>query len=74
MQTTKYLDFILEAGKRLQIDLEKISILQAWTVPTLVQAVQVFLDFVNFYRHFIKDFSKIATLLTDLTKKNIVFQ
>ena len=74
MQTTKYLDFILEAGKRLQIDLEKISILQAWTVPTLVQAVQVFLDFVNFYRHFIKDVSKIATLLTDLTKKNIVFQ
>ena len=34
--STKYLGFILEAGKKLQIDLEKISALQAWEAPTSV--------------------------------------
>ena len=39
-----------------------------------MQAVQAFLSFANFYRHFIKDFSRIAVPLTDLTKKDTVFQ
>ena len=34
----------------------------------------MFLDFANFYRHFIKDFSKIAVPLTDLMKKDTTFQ
>ena len=36
MQSTKYLGFILEAGKGLQMDPEKISALQAWEAPTSV--------------------------------------
>ena len=32
------------------------------------------LKFCKLYRHFIKDFSRIAVPLTDLTKKDIVFQ
>ena len=74
VQSTKYLGFILEAGKGLQIDPEKVSALQAWEAPTSVQAVQAFLGFANFYRHFIKDFSRIAAPLTGLTKKDTVFQ
>ena len=74
MQSTKYLGFILKAGKGLQMDPEKVSALQAWEAPTSVQAVQAFLGFANFYRHFIKDFSRIAVPLTDLTKKDTVFQ
>ena len=73
-QSTKYLGFILEAGKGLRMDPEKISALQAWEAPTSVRAVQAFLGFANFYRHFIKDFSKIAAPLTGLTKKDAVFQ
>ena len=74
MQFTKYLGFILEVGKGLQMDPEKISALQAEEASTSVQADQVFLHFANFYRHFIKDFSRIAVLLIDLTKKDYVFQ
>ena len=74
MQSTKYLGFILEAGKELQMDPEKVSALQAWEAPTSVQAVQAFLSFANFYRHFIKDFSRIAVPFTGLTKKDTVFQ
>ena len=34
----------------------------------------MFLSFANFYRYFIKDVSKIAVPLTDLMKKDTVFQ
>ena len=74
VQSTKYLGFILEAGKGLQMDPEKVSALQAWEAPTSVRAVQAFLGFANFYRHFIKDFSRIAAPLTGLMKKDTVFQ
>lgn len=35
---------------------------------------QCFLDFVNFYRRFIQDFSKIALPLTSLTSPKVPFQ
>ena len=50
MQSTKYLGFILEVGKGLRMDPEKISTLQAWEAPTSVRAVQAFLGFANFYQ------------------------
>jgi hypothetical protein len=36
----------------------------------MVKEVQSFLGFANFYRQFIKDYSKIIVLLTNLTKKD----
>ncbi len=39
-----------------------------------VKEVQFFLKFVNFYRKFIEKYLKIATPLTELTKKNQKFQ
>lgn len=41
-----------------------------WPTPRTVKEVQAFLGFGNFYRRFIKDFSKIARPLFDLTKKD----
>src|SRR5215813_8084594 len=38
-----------------------------WPTPTCKREVQAFLGFANFYRHFIKDFGKIAQPLTKLT-------
>ena len=38
--------------------------------PTLAKGVQSFLGQVGFYRHFIKDFSNIAKLLTQLLAKD----
>jgi hypothetical protein len=32
--------------------------------------VQIFLDFANFYRRFIKNYSEIAGFLTNLLKRN----
>jgi hypothetical protein len=39
-----------------------------------VKEVQSFLGFANFYRQFIKDYSKIAAPLTNLTKKDQAFE
>jgi len=49
----------------------KPQVIRAWSRPEVVIDVQSFMGFANFYRWFIKGFSKIAKPLTDLTKKGI---
>ena len=39
-----------------------------WPKSKLIRNIQIFLDFANFYQCFIKDFSKIAGLLTSTLK------
>ena len=73
VQSTKYLGFIIEAGKGLRMDPEKIKAIQEWKAPTSVKGVQGFLGFANFYRRFIKDFSKVTAPLYGLIRKDTVF-
>ena len=49
---------------------EKVKTVREWPTPTTVKQVQRFLGFVNFYRRFIKDFSKIAAPLNKLRGGN----
>jgi transposase InsO family protein len=53
---------------------DKIQVVKDWPTPTTVKEVQAFIGFVNFNRQFIKDFSKIAIPLTELTKKENAFK
>jgi len=55
--------------KGIRMDLEKVSCVLGWETPKNVIDVQCFLGFANFYRRFIKDYSKVATPLTRMTKK-----
>ena len=41
--------------------------------PTSFYHVRLFLGFCNFYQYFILNFSKLAKLLTTLTKKDTLF-
>jgi len=50
---------------------QKVEVITAWLPPAKIIDVQSFMGFANFYRRFIKGFSKIAKPLTDLTKKGI---
>jgi hypothetical protein len=69
----EYLGYIiLPIG--ISMDLEKVKVVVEWREPTNVKGVQSFLGFVNFYRRFIWDFSKIMTPLTKLTQKDIPWE
>jgi hypothetical protein len=55
------------------MDKSKVETIQCWVTPSSVKDVQCFLGFANFYRWFIKGYSKITTPLTTLTCKNKPF-
>ena len=50
-------------------DPKKVQDLLDWPEPTTIKELQSFLGTINFNRKFIKGFSAIALLLTELTKK-----
>ena len=67
VKSTKYLGFIIEAGKGLRMDPEKIKAIKEWEAPANVKGVRSFLGFANFYRRFIKNYSGLVAPLTRLT-------
>ena len=71
-QKVKYLSLIIGTDSAC-IDPIKVQVIQKWSVSKCSQDVLSFLDFVNFYCRFIGDFSKIAEPLTELTKKNTLW-
>ena len=57
----------------IKVNPKKISAVSDWEPPKNVKQIQSFLGFCNYYRKFVKDFSKIAHPLTELTKKAKAF-
>ena len=51
-------------------DSEKISAVKDFPTPRTVKDIRSFLGLANYYRHFIKDFAKIASPLTMLLRKD----
>jgi hypothetical protein len=73
MKKIEYLGYIT-SPTGLQMDPEKIKTVKEWQEPVNVKGIQSFLGFANFYRWFIRDFSKITTPLTRLTKKQVPWE
>ena len=63
----RFLGFIVSA-QGIRMKKERIEAVKAWAEPKSIRDIQVFLGFANFYRQFIKDFSKIAAPLTSMLK------
>ena len=55
------------------MDPVKVKAVTTWSTPKCLKDVRAFIGFANFYRRFIKDFSKLARPLHDLTKKDTPF-
>ena len=58
----------------IKMDPSKVKAIMEWPVPTKVKEVQSFLGLVNYYRQFIKNFSKVAQPLNKLTRKDYVWK
>jgi hypothetical protein len=70
---TEFLGFIIST-EGVKMNPKKIQTVQEWPKPNTVKDVQSFLGFANYYRKFIKDYSKITAPLTEITKKEVGFK
>ncbi len=61
----RFLGFVVSA-QGIKMEEESIEAVKAWPEPQTVRDIQVFLGFANFYRRFIRNFSRIAVLLTSM--------
>lgn len=70
---TTFLGMIVGANG-IRMDPAKVKTIEEWEKPTCLTDVQAFIGFGNFYRRFVKDFSKIIAPMVALTRKGVKFQ
>ena len=67
-----YLELIIII-KEVKMNFSKINIIINWLILINVKDVQSFLDFANFYKRFIYDYSRIIISLIHLIRKDVFF-
>ena len=72
LEEVKFLGHVI-SREGLAVDPSKIEVVIDWLPPTSVTEIRSFLGLADYYRKFIHDFSRIATPLTQLTKKGVPF-
>jgi len=65
---------LLMSIERLKKNSRKIQAVVNWSTLNNLTQIQSFIDFYNFYRRFIKNFSKIVHSMIQLTQKKIIFE
>jgi hypothetical protein len=73
VKKTEFLGHILEPG-RISMDPRKVASILEWPEPKNVKDVQSFMGLGNYYRKFIRAFSRITAPLTNLTKAGKEFR
>ena len=61
------------SAEGISVDPQKIEAIVDWKPPTNVTEVRSFLGLASYYRKFVEEYSKIATPLTKLTRKEEKF-
>lgn len=69
-----FLGFTAVAGKGLRMSDDKLEAMRNWSAPSSVRDVRSFLGLTNFYHDFVPHYSDVTAPLTDLTKKDVVFE
>jgi len=54
-----------------KIEKEKVQKIINWSVPRSVTDMQKFLGLANYYRQFVKDFTRVAKPLHKMTRKDV---
>ncbi len=65
---------LLISIERLKMNSRKMQAVVDWFTLNNLTQMQFFINFCNFYRHFIKNFSKIVHSMIQLTQKKIIFE
>ena len=68
-----YLELIIII-KGVKMNSVKVSTIIKWLILVNIKDIQSFLNFANFYQRFIYGYSKLASSLTHLTKKDVPFE
>jgi hypothetical protein len=63
-----YFEFIISEND-ITMNSSKVNIIISWSMIKCFKNIQVFLNFVNFYRRFIARFSQLSAFLSDMLKK-----
>jgi len=61
------------SGQGISVDPAKVEVVLKWERPKTVTEIRSFVGLAGYYRRFIKDFSRMVTPLTQLTRKNQPF-
>ena len=69
----EYLGFVI-TGEKVMMDPIKVDGVKSWPTPTNLKTLRSFIGFINFYRRFVQDFSRIARPLHDLTKDGVKWE
>jgi hypothetical protein len=72
-QKLEYLGHII-SGQGVSTDPGKVQAVQQWPTPTNTKQVRGFLGLTGYYRKFIKNYSLISRTLSNLLKKDTLFQ
>ncbi|MBW0465697.1 hypothetical protein O181_005412 [Austropuccinia psidii MF-1] len=72
MSSVEYLGYVV-SSEGLKMDQAKVQQILNWLPPRNLKALQSFLGFANFYRRFIKNYSKKISSLTSFLKKDSCF-
>ncbi len=72
VEETVFLEVIV-SELDLCMNLSKMTVIVSWITSINLKEIQSFVRFVNFYRHFIKNFLKLVKSFTQLTRKNTSF-
>ena len=72
LEEVTFLSHII-SGEGIQVDPAKVEAVNSWARPKNVLEIRSFLGLAGYYQKFIQDFSKIATPLTRLTRKEVLF-
>ena len=72
VEETVFLEVIV-SELNLRMNSSKVTVIVSWITSINLKEIQSFVRFVNFYRQFIKNFSKLVKSFTQLTRKNMFF-
>ncbi len=73
VQKTIFLELLISI-EELKMNSRKMQAVVDWSTLNNLTQMQFFIDFCNFYRRFIKNFSKIVYSMIQLTQKKIIFE